>query len=144
MNREIKFRAWWVKEKQMFSVCSIDWSGINGTRINLMGADTVDIDEIVLLQYTGLKDKNGAEIYEGDILKCIDEHTTIGALEYAENIGTYIVKYWRNGEYYYSPLNRGDISRGLQLLETEVIGNIYENPEWQSLWCGYLRKGAKQ
>ena len=79
--------------------------------------------------FTGLKDKNGKEIYVGDILKCVDEYTTIGVLEYATNIGTYIVRYTRDGDYYYSPLNRGDISRGLQLQETEVIGNIHQNGE---------------
>lgn len=62
--KEIKFRCWY--NNQMYKVNSIDFSN---ELINLNGADIIDFEEGILMQYTGLKDKNGIEIYENDILK---------------------------------------------------------------------------
>ena len=79
------------------------------------------LDEVELMQSTGLKDKNGVEVFEGDIVKCTRgcPHEIIWLEEYG---GTFIggMPAW-----YLSGLKEGYAWTG----EEEVIGNIYENPE---------------
>ena len=79
-------------------------------------------------QYTGLKDKNGKKIFEGDILKT---DKFIGVIEYNDIVAAFVVKINDSTDNYYhwSFLNEGDITRNSQLQYTEKIGNIYENPE---------------
>ena len=64
MKREIKFRAWDKENKKMAQVSKIDF-GPGGIKYL--------VDDSVLLEYTELKDKNGREIYESDILKVTGE-----------------------------------------------------------------------
>ena len=63
MNREIKFRVWF--DNKMHKVVDIDFAY---QRINLLGADIIEFKNGKLMQYTGLKDKNGVEIYENMII----------------------------------------------------------------------------
>jgi uncharacterized phage protein (TIGR01671 family) len=83
--------------------------------------------DAILMQYTGLKDKNGVEIYEGDILKNPDQ----GELEYHEDpINGQVV--WWNLLGWTLANKDGSIWEDVDYLanyELEVIGNIYENPE---------------
>lgn len=134
MSREIKFRAWIKKgcESKMGEVTSInlDEGYINyivcneQNEIEIIGL--AYLDEYILLQYTGLKDKNGKEIYEGDILKYnfpydgkLKHTSPVTYLETQASFGV-IDFYGNNIPLYDIPANNC----------FEIIGNIYENPEF--------------
>ena len=110
MNREIKFRAWEKNLKEMILVEEIDF---NSLMINQSTAWRF-IDEVELMQYTGLKDKNGIEIYEDDLVA--EEHGRIYRVVFKGDC-------WRC-----EPISRGSKNRWLSNY-LEIIGNIYENPE---------------
>jgi uncharacterized phage protein (TIGR01671 family) len=126
--REIKFRAWDKKLKKMFEF-ELEWSKyVNHEEIQCLtpvGVGNPNVENIEkpsdLMQYTGLKDKNGKEIYEGDILN-MTYHGSVSIVEPEIKVivgferGSFIIE--ENG------ISLGKIGRSL-----EVIGNIYENPE---------------
>ena len=126
--REIKFRAWLKKEKRLIEVSEINFErGILSIPVNEECYSIVkSFEDIELMQYTGLKDKNGKEIYEGDILKIKyleEEHYRTTTEEY-ERID--IVNNTLFGEIlsgYYESVD-DEHKRSI-----EVIGNIHENPE---------------
>lgn len=117
--REIKFRFWDVEENKMRTLDGymysaflpmMTWEG----RVYING----NICNFIPQQYTGLKDKNGKEIYEGDILKL-------------DNEPNYQV-IWGNGCWIGKEINGWDpmadyFPIGLQENKGEIIGNIYEH-----------------
>ena len=115
--REIKFRAFNKKYKTMYKSSSIYKIFFDN------GSDDVETDdlvthnkeEIILMQYTGLKDKNGVEIYEGDIIKGTKEN------EYKGQSDVFFGYNWNLQPFSY--LGVWDMNK------FEVIGNIYENKE---------------
>ena len=73
MDREIKFRVWDVENKEMLEVQKLDFEPtFYGGRIAIRPdqySDYFDPEDMILMQYTGLHDKNGKEIYEGDNIR---------------------------------------------------------------------------
>ena len=123
-----KFRAWLKDEKEMQNVLAFDtrghsFLGIEGTHVTVDGwCDNFEVGkQAVLMQSTGLKDKNSVEVFQGDIVRCTRgcPHEVVWLQEYA---GMYVggMPAW-----YLSGLSEGYAWTG----EEEIIGNIYENPE---------------
>ena len=139
MQRPIKFRAWvecdWYNLSLSPSYDGTQWkmaevkalfTSTNKARLSIVNgirkrSYDVEIDKIKLMQYTGLKDKNGVEIYEGDIVREVlwEQNQTedvLGKVHWSEgNAG-----FWVSG--------RSVLTKGYSE-DLEVIGNIYENPD---------------
>lgn len=122
MTRELKFRAW-VKEKKEWFYTDLEITE-DDFCCNEIWLDYENCTSIE--QYTGLKDKNGKEIYEGDIIEvetCIDEEeTTIYEVYWDEDTLEYALKTIK-GVNYDSCV--GELSQSA----IKVIANIHENPE---------------
>ena len=140
MSREIKFRAWCPHEKRFHVFDFADnhyilYGGAGsaiGLNINLpwqyknnrvlAGEPDWRIEDLVFQQYTGLKDKNGKEIYEGDILKYSNT--------YFESQGGQLANPIFQAEW----VGAGFVFLGEPALQEdanyyEIFGNIFENPE---------------
>lgn len=107
--REIKFRAWWQDLKEMVQIPELTF-GSNGSYFS----DGRRLDKPPM-QYTGLKDKNGKEIYEGDVLL----NNGLNWEVVWEEAGFYIREIGKEFKYIF--LKEAEHS--------EVIGDIYSNPE---------------
>ena len=115
--REIKFRAWDKENNCMIE----DWYVITIERDDAFLGRQAQTLGHEIMQFTGLKDKNGKEIYEGDIIKAIYEHKEeFGEVFYDEEHGLFDVRgnLWKSCEDLYCSEKY-----------YEVIGNIYENQE---------------
>ena len=115
--REIKFRAWDKINKDMFNVESINFQE---RRVYKDVVSYRNFNDIELMQYTGLKDKNNKEIYEGDILSDGNDEKPYKVI--FEN-GSFRAEFEGDfEEYSFDLINI--VAQGC-----EVVGNIYENPE---------------
>lgn len=133
--RDIKFRAWDKKRKIILQVGSIDWTKRHrieevwcaGDKSSLLGED------IELMQYTGLNDKNGKEIYEGDIVKYFGKWK--GGNAVPPDFMPHRIS-WVMGGFHAIPMDihtavssHATNWKGVGHTDCEIIGNIYENPE---------------
>ena len=126
-----KFRAWMKSLKWMCDVTNISFDS-KFVDICQQG-DTerytemsVEFDEIELMQSTGLKDKNGKEVFEGDILEIEDEGEVLGNAKLT----------WDNEQavFMIEAISVDDIAPFHEIVSDEsysyrVVGNVYENPE---------------
>ena len=132
--REIKFRAWDKTHKKMFIrffyISNMGHIYVDGDPYGMEMSSKrymIPTDSLILMQYTGLKDKNGKEIYEGDILKCNQFKPLVEIRWDPERV---CLSMWSNdhSEFYWKDFESW-IFLGNVLTNLEIIGNIYENPE---------------
>lgn len=135
-----KFRAYIKKSKKIYPVNDLTLNGIDDEPVGINGCgdstcttclDWYRFEDIELMQSTGLKDKNGVEIFEGDIIVG-QQHLTTDLSTPFEIKG--LVKYSeRNTMFYLDEKSVGHDkfmhSLGSSIYQYEIIGNIYENPE---------------
>lgn len=114
MSRAIKFRAW-DKDKGLMGYTRYnqeeniwEWLGVSWG------------DNLELMQFTGLLDKNGKEIYDGDIVRHGGSGTKLDEVYYETGRGQWMLR--QNGTY-------NDELWYFCKEEVEVVGNIYENPD---------------
>lgn len=115
--REIKFRVWDRERKKILQIQRHSFK----TNKSMPYGWNIEYVFDGLMQYTGIKDKNGTEIYEGDIIKY--SHKAVGEIRR-------VVSY-KYGMFGVNGIMDGTHIPFANILESEyeVIGNIYENPE---------------
>lgn len=116
-----KYRAWDKELQTMLDVSLIDFKKgvLVGEHWEFGETNFMSFDEIVIMQTTGLLDKNGKEIFEGDILGTKDGLLN-GVVEYRSDLGM-----WTNSLIRYNNFERLCTVANSR----EIIGNIHENPE---------------
>ena len=127
--RPIKFRAW---DKEDEAMCEVDVIGFSEGAVTISNENVkyyhLGINEIELMQSTGLLDKNGVEIYEGDVVKW--GHLNQWSREQPHRIAE--VKFDPDIQFHsqVGVFNFGSFAyRDTTETDLEVIGNIYENSE---------------
>ncbi len=121
--RELKFRAWYAPEKEYIYDVQATYDNAcegKGSIYHENFREVLEDDDCTVEQYTGLKDENGKEIYEGDIV------TLNGEWEEIEHGDCSIVTF-ENGCFRVG--NGYENEAGSYLSDWRIIGNIHENPE---------------
>ena len=128
-QREIKFRVWLKNRDEM--VYKGDGLYIDGFTGDIYiphfgNPNQLDkMDDVILMQFTGLKDKNGVEIFEGDILMIEKYSDKPQVIEWGEQF--FESFYGMTGWKIKDSINYGFDS--IEAKKSEVIGNIFESPE---------------
>lgn len=131
MKREIKFRGKSIKKGEWFygylgeSIVAtryrhkVIFSNVAWFCSDNYGyiVSDLEVDEETICQYTGLKDKNGKEVYEGDIVRFLDADGKVKNEE---------VRFWEGG---FTPVVEICWMADVEGTFMEVVGNIYDNPE---------------
>ena len=123
--REIKFRAWLKEDKKMVNVETMDFTDKSiqylkrSEIINAYILRRESFDDVELMQYTGVKDKNGKEIYENDLISC-NKYKNI--VVFFEN-GCFKIKYPKSD----TTNTICTLDTFLEKYKCKISGNIYEN-----------------
>jgi len=148
MNREIKFRAWDEKNKIIHNNFKYIKSGDTPMDWIIFQSDieTKSISELInnpycavqlkIMQYTGLKDKNGIEIFEDDIVKTYWQHCGItnydyeltGIIRCSDYYSGFVITVNKDNKEFDVVLYSFETEE-INKDQTEIIGNIYQNPE---------------
>jgi uncharacterized phage protein (TIGR01671 family) len=110
--RPIKFRFWSEVSKEIVPPSSI--LVLDSTDGQVLDSKADDYVNLLPMQFTGLNDKNGKEIYGGDIVK--EDNFFIREVHWRNDLGCWNIGRYRDGEVFES-------------FSFEIVGNIYENPE---------------
>ncbi|EAC5011921.1 hypothetical protein GX68_08730 [Listeria monocytogenes] len=135
--RAIGYRAFVKKDKKVLPVTDLCFNETEAVGVSGCGnakctlcVDWYSFDDVVLIQYTGLKDKNGKKIFEGDIVAFSEDdfHVFNSQVEYFSEDGYPAFDIKVPSTYYFDSNVFSEVSMS-GLYEIEVIGNIHENPE---------------
>lgn len=139
IKREIKFRLWDTSEKEFVDPKTIAINGLGNVMADTGREWVIDIckEDFILMQYTGLKDKNERDIYEGDIITLHQFIQVLGTglgVSEGEQELTGKIEINDYGVYFNCTSQDDSVSDYLILFNLheeslEIIGNIYENPE---------------
>ena len=145
--REIQFRAWYPEKQKMYEVAKVDmWGDPEQATCDLAAIDEELFDlylhEVEIMQYTGLKDKNGKKIYEGDIIYHENLDVNYCGATIHKVLGTVVIE---NGMTYVvgkstQEVYNSDTGKSVNSVSDykcfilskelfEIIGNIHDNPE---------------
>lgn len=128
MAREIKFRAWDTHQKKMHQVDQITLTATGWDIAYGFGVCIPAQPHIEIMQFTGRKNKNGEEIYEGDLFKCI--YAFDGCTEHIFEV---YWPEWASGFHLKShggKCQQPNVEKGVgDMTHLEIIGNIHENPD---------------
>ncbi|EAF2835438.1 hypothetical protein HAY93_001281 [Listeria monocytogenes] len=125
--REIGFRAFVKETKKMLPVTDLCFNEIEAVGVSGCGnakctlcVDWYNFDDVLLMQYTGLKDKNGKKIFEGDIV----DISVYDRLDWSSIKGKVV---FLNGAWLVEDVGHFAITLQSETNEIEIIGNVHEN-----------------
>ncbi|EOW0655242.1 YopX family protein [Listeria innocua] len=131
--RDIEYRAFVKKDKKVLPVTDLCFNRYEKDAVGVSGCgnakctlcvDWYNFDDVVLMQYTGLKDKNGNKIFEGDIV--INSKGQIGYIAFLVQEAGFVVVL-KNSDYRLGHRNTNECYE--RATHHKIIGNIHENPE---------------
>lgn len=127
MNRTIKFRAWDIARKKTFFPSSINWKDgalwVCDSYGDNRGEYELTTPHDFLMQFTGLLDKNGEEIYENDLIECYSKSgEKVYTYPHIVELPDFYREIWSENENNF-PAREGE------KINVLVVGNVYQNPE---------------